>query len=109
MNILEKKGHKFKERQLKRRVLRAFEMLQAELDEKFELAENFRKRVILQHMRNYAFVKMRERSIAQLFESSRWSKLTAFVFREWRSLQINLEKARNFRRETLINGAIISL
>ena len=77
--------------------------------EQFELADDFRRRVILQHMRNYAFMKMQERGIAQIFESSRWSKLQAFVFREWRALQLGLGKARAFRRETLLSEALLTL
>ena len=77
--------------------------------EQLELADDFRKRVILQHMRNYAFMKRQERGIAQIFESSRWSKLQAFVFREWRALQLGLCKARAFRRETLLSEAFLAL
>ena len=60
-------------------------------------------------MRNYAFTMQRERSISQLFESSRWSKLQAFVFREWRALQINLCKARVFREETLLSQVFVMM
>ena len=75
LNHLEKKGHRLVERHLKRKVLRVFESIFSEREDKLAYATQARKHKLLIHMQNYAFVKQRERRFAQVFEQNRWSKL----------------------------------
>ena len=52
------------ERHLKRKALRAFELIFSEREDKLAYATQARRHKLLIHMQNYAFVKQRERRLA---------------------------------------------
>ena len=59
LNHLEKKGTKLVERHLKRKVLRAFESIFSEREDKLIYATQARKHKLLIHMQNFAFINQR--------------------------------------------------